>query len=83
MAVLRIESRTYPAGGEFRTVYCDKTRLGNYDVVEGGFLPQGCRKVIAKESAAQVKVINRYVTARLGEAAKASSLFEQFNAADI
>lgn len=80
---LIIEDDTYPSGAKFRRVLAGDTRLGSYDIREDGFLPFGCRKVIANEKAAQVKVIQRYIAARLGAAAKAAALLEEFELGDV
>lgn len=35
--------------------------FGSYEVLENGFLPIGCRKPLASETAAQAKLIQRYI----------------------
>ena len=80
---LVIQDDTYPSGAKFRRVYAGDTPLGSYDVREDGFLPFGCRKVIANEKAAQVKVIQRYIASRLGQAARAAALYDEFEVGDL
>lgn len=59
---LDVREETYPSGAKYRN---------------GGFIPWGCRKALKSERDAQLKVIQRYVAARLGEARKASALFDE------
>jgi hypothetical protein len=77
MPTLRIEDGTYPNGKQYRTLYSGKLRVGIYDIVDKGFLPQGCRKVLGVERDAQFKVIQRYVAEHIGLAARAAELYEQ------
>ena len=53
---LKIEERSYPNGQAYRTVTWGGEVAGTYAIVEGGFLPFGCRKVLADEKEAQWKV---------------------------
>ena len=80
---LVIQDDTYPNGAKFRRVLAGRTWLGSYELRDDGFLPLGCRKVLKNEKAAQFKVIQRYVAARLGEAAKAAALYDEFQAGDL
>lgn len=80
---LIIRDEEYPSGAKYRSVYAGSTRLGSYDLKDEGFKPWGCRKVLTNENAAQVKVIQSYVAARLGEAAKAAALYECFEMGDL
>lgn len=80
---LVVKDETYPSGALFRSVSAGTTQLGGYDLKDDGFLPWGCRKVLKNEKAAQVKVIQRYIAARLGAAAKAAALLEEFELGDV
>lgn len=76
--MLDVREETYPSGGKYSAIYVGETRIGCYEKQNGGYLPWGCRRVLRDEQAAQLKVIQRYVAARLGEARKAAALFSEF-----
>jgi hypothetical protein len=75
--MLRLQPGKYPNGADFVRVYNDYTFIGTYDVVQGGFLPAGCRKLSADEHDAQCRVIQRYITAHIKLAADAAKLYEE------
>lgn len=79
MTAMEIREMKYPNGHECSQVYAGKVLLGSYTKEDGGFLPWGCRKPLKEERDAQIKVIQRYISARLKEAANAAALYKEFD----
>jgi hypothetical protein len=77
--MLDVREQEYPSGAKYYEIYAGDTRIGSYQREGDSFLPWGCRKPLAKEKDAQLKVIQRYVAARLKEAAKAAELYKEFD----
>ena len=76
---MQIESLIYPNGQPYKMIKCKGEVVGCYDVLPHGYLPQNCRKVLADERAAQLKVIQRYINEHLKLAAQAAELYKEFN----
>lgn len=77
--MLDVREATYPNGNKYYRIYAKGNLIGSYDRKMGGFVPWGCRKVHSKERDAQLKVIQRYVAARLKEARTAAALYSEFD----
>lgn len=77
--MLDVREEIYPSGANFYRIFAGDTHIGSYDKRDGGYLPFGCRKPLKNERDAQLKVIQRYVAARLAEAARAAELYKEFD----
>jgi hypothetical protein len=75
---LQIEQGTYPSGKPYTLLKLGYHTIGSYSHEGNGFLVSGCRKPVATEREAQVKVIRRYINDHLKRARDAAELLEQY-----